>query len=489
MGKFLSISQNTFVQTIRQPIFGILILVTFAVLALELCQAGWTMTSDYVLANQKLLQDLGLSTLLMFSGVLLAAFSASSVLAREIDDRTALTVVSKPVSRGLFVLGKFAGVSAAVTAGFYLCSIVFLMTVRHRVPSTAASPIDWPVIVLGLGALGLAVLIGLAGNYLFGWHFTSAAVWSALATMTLAMGVLLFVGKGWHIVPLGFDAVPDPHDPDTYQLITPQLLTSILLIYLAALIFCAVAVTTSTRMGQMITLLVCLGVFALGSMHPALAQLAKSHPAIHALTWASPNLTYFYGLDSDNPVPPHVVGSFALYGLIYMAAVLSLGIALFQTRQLESQQTSSNMPGVVGLLARVGMVMAAAAAIWGIDILCSLVRPDSSDLLKHNMAPGYQALAGMILLMFAAWSWWLWGSFVRGQRWAYWMVLVFFALGLVFTLPVLVSSQVRQWIVLTSDTQIMVLAGIDAFVVLVMVLPKTRRHFEFHLRKKSAKQA
>src|ERR1035437_2196500 len=145
MGKFLSISQNTFVQTIRQPIFGILILVTFAILALELCQAGWTMTSDYVLANQKLLQDLGLSTLLMFSGVLLAAFGASSVLPREIDDRTALTVVSKPVSRGMFVLGKFAGVSAAVTAGFYLCSIVFLMTVRHRVPSTAASPIDWPV--------------------------------------------------------------------------------------------------------------------------------------------------------------------------------------------------------------------------------------------------------------------------------------------------------------------------------------------------------
>src|ERR1035437_9640963 len=55
MGKFLSISQNTFVQTIRQPIFGILILVTFAILALELCQAGWTMTSDYVLANQTLL--------------------------------------------------------------------------------------------------------------------------------------------------------------------------------------------------------------------------------------------------------------------------------------------------------------------------------------------------------------------------------------------------------------------------------------------------
>jgi ABC-type transport system involved in multi-copper enzyme maturation permease subunit len=489
MGKFLSISHNTFVQTIRQPIFGILILVTFAILVLEVSQAGWTMTNDYVVANQKLLQDLGLSTLLMFSGVLLAAFSASSVLAREIEDRTALTVISKPVSRGMFVLGKFTGVSAAVTVGFYLCSLVFLMTVRHRPPSTATMPTDWPVITLGLVALGLSVLVGLIGNYSFGWHFTSAAVWSAVVMLTLAMGVLLFVGKGWQIVPMGYDSIPGPDNPDAFQLITPQLLVGILLIYLAALIFCAVAVTSSTRLGQMITLLVCLGVFALGSMHPPLAHLAQGHPALYALTWASPDLTYFYGLDSDKPVPLYVVGSFALYCLVYVAAVISLGIALFQTRQLESQQTSTNMPGVVGLLARIGILSAAIAAIWGIDILCRLLWPDPSVILKPGAAHGYQATSGTILLVFAAWSWWLWGCFVRGQRWAYWTVLVFSALSLVATLPVLLSTQVRQKIVVSSDTQIMVLAAIDAFVVLILVLPKTRRHFEFHLRKKSIKQA
>ncbi len=486
MGKFLSISRNTFVQTIRQPIFGILILVTFAFLVLEVSGAGWTMTTDYVKADQKMLQDLGLTTLLMFSGVLLAAFSASSVLAREIDDRTALTVVSKPVSRSLFVMGKFAGVSAAVTAGFYLCAIVFLMTVRHRMPSTAASPIDWPVITLGLLALGLAILGGLVGNYLFGWHFTSAAVWAALGLLTLAMGVLLKVGKGWQIVPMGYDAVPSPMAPDVTQLITPQLLTSILLIYLAALIFCAVAVASSTRLGQMITLLVCLGVFALGTMHPPLEQLAKSHPALHVLTWASPNLTYFYGLDSDKPVPPNVVGGFALYCVIYVGAVLALGIALFQTRQLESQQTSSNMPGVVGLLARTGIVTAAIAAGWGIDMFCQLLWPERSVILAPNFGHRYTALSVAGLLAFAAWSWWLWGNFVRGQQWAYWMVLMVAAFILAASIAVLVSPMVRRMLVVRSDTQIMLVAALDAFVVLIVILPKTRRHFEFHLQKKSA---
>jgi hypothetical protein len=218
--------------------------------------------------------------------------------------------------------------------------------------------------------------------------------------------------------------------------------------------------------------------------------MSKSHPALHALTWASPDLTYFYGLDSDKSVPANVVGSFALYGLIYVAAVLALGIALFQTRQLESQQTSSNMPGVVGLLARVGILSGAAAAIWAIDMLCSLLWPEPSAAMQPGaVSPRYAAMSVVILLVFAGWSWWLWGSFVRGQRWAYWMVLVFSALILASALPVLVFPQVRQKIVLTSDTQIMVLAAIDAFVVLVLILPKTRRHFEFHLRKKTTKAA
>ena len=350
-------------------------------------------------------------------------------------------------------------------------------------------PVDWPVITLGLLALGLAILVGLIGNYSFGWHFTSAAVLSAIVLMTLAMGVLLFVGKGWKIVPMGYDTVPGPTDPDAFQLITPQLLMGILLIYMASLIFCAVAVTTSTRLGQMITLLVCLGVFALGTMHPPLAHLAQDHPALYALTWASPDLTYFYGLDSDKPVPLHVVGSFALYCLVYVAAVISLGIALFQTRQLESQQTSSNMPGVVGLLAWTGRISAAAAAIWGINMLCMLLLPERSLILKLNVAHQYAALSGMVLLVFAVWNWWLWGCFSRGQRWAYWTVLVFTALGLVAAVSVLLWPQLRQSIVWRSDTQIMVLAAIDAFVVLVLILPKTRRHFEFHLRKKHATEA
>ena len=155
MIQFLSIAANTFTQAIRQPIAAVLIAVTFAVLVASVPLAGWTMdtSGEHHASDQKMLLDLGVSTLLM-GGLLLAAFSASSVLAREIADRTALTVISKPVSRATFVLGKFAGVAAAVAVGYYLMTVVFLMSVRHGVLSVATDVLDWPVVVLGLAALG-----------------------------------------------------------------------------------------------------------------------------------------------------------------------------------------------------------------------------------------------------------------------------------------------------------------------------------------------
>ena len=62
--------------------------------------AGFTMEDD-----QRMMIDLGLSTILL-CGTLLAAFIATNVLNREIQNRTVLTVISKPVSRPVFVLGK-----------------------------------------------------------------------------------------------------------------------------------------------------------------------------------------------------------------------------------------------------------------------------------------------------------------------------------------------------------------------------------------------
>ena len=94
--RFLGIAGNSLTETIRQPIYGILLLVTAFLLVLNLSLAGYTFDDD-----NKLLKDLSLSTLLL-CGLFLAAFSAAGVLSREIENKTVLTVVSKPVGRPVF---------------------------------------------------------------------------------------------------------------------------------------------------------------------------------------------------------------------------------------------------------------------------------------------------------------------------------------------------------------------------------------------------
>src|SRR5690606_27955164 len=95
--------------------------------------------------DNKLLVDMGLSTLAL-AGLLLAAFTATGVLSNEIENKTVLTTISKPVSRPMFVLGKFAGVAAALVLAYATLAIIFLLTVRHKVMMTASDRFDMPVI-------------------------------------------------------------------------------------------------------------------------------------------------------------------------------------------------------------------------------------------------------------------------------------------------------------------------------------------------------
>ncbi len=469
MIKFWSICHNTFVQTIRQPIFGILILVTFAVLVLDLPLSGWTMETDYHAGDQKMLESLGLSTLLI-SGLLIAVFSASSVLSREIDDKTALTVISKPVSRATFVSGKFIGVALAVAVAFYLCSLVFLMTVRHKVMPAASDQYDIPVIVLGLSALGLTILTALLGNLLFNWSFISTGVWGGLVFISIAMGLISFIGKGWLIVPFGTD-------------INPQLLVGLALMFMAVLIFVAVAVAASTRLGQIATLLICMGVFFVGSMHPYLfGKWAADIVAVRMLGWAAPKLTYFYPLDAlsmEKDIPLQFVGFAGAYCGLYVAAVLAIGMALFQKRQLEAQATSSSMPGLVGLLAWAGRGGAIAMAI-----ACGVIISQPAFYNVSGFATAGALLAGAIL------AWVVWGYFGRGVKWTYYLVLIASAIKACVSIFALVfPDKARQFVtesipqatafVESGEFPVIIFAAaiVAVAVVVIMFLPKTRRHF------------
>jgi len=160
--RFYAVALNTFVETIRQPIYGVILLATTILMILNVSLAAFTLDDD-----DKLLLDLGLSTLLL-SGLFLSAFSAAGVLSREIENKTVLTVISKPVGRPIFILGKFAGLVAALAVAFYLSTLVFVLSIRHGVMDYSSDPWDAPVLALGFGSLGIAVIAGAFCNYSMG---------------------------------------------------------------------------------------------------------------------------------------------------------------------------------------------------------------------------------------------------------------------------------------------------------------------------------
>ncbi len=251
--QLLAIARNALVESVRQPIFFILIAVS------GICQVFNNLLSTYsmgysdsseVSGDEKLFLDIGLSTILICL-TLLAAFIATAVMSREIEQKTALTVVSKPVGRPLFVIGKYLGVAAAMAIATTLMLLFFLLALQHGVMSRAQDKLDQPVMFFGLGAIILSMGLALWGNYFYGWVFTSSATLIMLPLILLAWLITLFLGPDWRIQGFMGD-------------LRPQIMLACFAVAMSMLVLTAVAVCCSTRLGQVMTIVVCFGVFLFG---------------------------------------------------------------------------------------------------------------------------------------------------------------------------------------------------------------------------------
>lgn len=249
----LTIARNTFVESVRQPIFFILLLIGGGLQVANTLLSAFTMgftESTEVFGDDKMLFDMGLATVVVCS-MLLAAFVATSVLSREIENKTALTVISKPVGRPIFVIGKYLGVTGAISIAAIILTVFFLFALRHRVMSTARDTVDGPVLLFSSLAVLLSIGLAIWGNYFYNWVFSSTAVFTLLPTILIAYALTLFVSKKWEFQAITTD-------------LKPQIMLASGCALLAILVLTSIAVAASTRLGQVMTIVVCSGVFLLG---------------------------------------------------------------------------------------------------------------------------------------------------------------------------------------------------------------------------------
>ena len=319
MSKLYTLTKNTFTETIRQPVYAIIIFVALLLFFISPSLTMYTMDDD-----SKFLREIGLSTLFL-TGLFIAIFSAAGVISEEIENKTVTTILSKPVQRPIFIIAKFLGVGSAVVLAHYICTIALLMVIRHGILESLDDTHDWTVISAAAAIICLTFLLSAFFNYTYDWKFLSTAVMLTAVFATFAIILLAFIDKSWKFNPSEnrFNAV------DIYG--------SVLLL-LAVIIIVALAVALSTRFNMVVTLSACVGLFLLGIVSDyTFGRFAQTHLWAKICYFLVPNLQIFWISDAiyeGSTVPLKYLSITAFYALCYTTAILALAIALFQRRQV-----------------------------------------------------------------------------------------------------------------------------------------------------------
>lgn len=339
--QFLAITRNAFLECIRQPVALVMLVIGTLLIVLSNPFASFTMQDD-----QHMFIDIALSTIFT-CGAILAAFLSAGVVNREIENRTVLTVVSKPVPRPVFVLGKFAGVTGAITTVTLWLAFVFMLVELHGTMPTVRTP--WHQPVLTFGSVALVVAIGAAtwANYFYGSNFTATAITLGAGLLALAYTLSLLFKPDWA--------------PETLaNSFRPELWKAVVTLLLAESVLGAIAVAASTRLGQVLTLALVLGLFVVGLLSDWLfarrleqlgdvlsrmpADQQRWYDALHlewgvfkALQAVVPNFQVFWLADAVTQKKPIGMDYLAMalpYGLVLIVMALAAGTMLFQRREV-----------------------------------------------------------------------------------------------------------------------------------------------------------
>lgn len=294
--KGAAVALSSFREGWRQPMFWLLLLVTLFLMALYPYIPFFTFGEDY-----KMVKELGYDCM-MLAAALFGVLAASMSISEEIEGRTAVTLMSKPVSRRQFLLGKYAGILLASLVMTATLSLFFYGMLLFKLEYIEKETIPTPAGFEGFAASLVGRWGPTAGTFLRG-----AAFWFG------------HVGLNLPGVVLGFCQV---------------------------MVLLAIAVALATRLPMIVNLVICLVVFFLGHLTPVLSQVSQArfalvHFVAQLFDTLLPGLDLFNlgpAISRDTPLPSGpfavYVGMVALYAVLYSSIALLFGLILFEDRDL-----------------------------------------------------------------------------------------------------------------------------------------------------------
>ncbi len=149
------IARATTKEAVRQPVFWLCLGLALILLVINTFLPFFSLGDDV-----KMQKDCGLATILI-SSVLIAVWTASTSVADEIEGKTAMTLLSKPINRRQFVLGKYIGIVQTILWYMIPLSIVFLALIYYKIGYDAKESSEEAPIAALRWAITLQVIPGL----------------------------------------------------------------------------------------------------------------------------------------------------------------------------------------------------------------------------------------------------------------------------------------------------------------------------------------
>jgi ABC-type transport system involved in multi-copper enzyme maturation permease subunit len=298
-----AVALAAFREGVRQSMFWLLAGIAVVAMTVSPLVPYFTFGEDHLVVK-----ELGYDTIMLVA-VLFGALAASLFVSEEIEGRTAITLMSKPVSRRQFLMGKYVGILMAALLMFALLGTYFEGVQLFKHWWDRLDPTPTPAWV----AAGLERLAppAEAADFLRG-----AGTWAALTLDTLPGLVLSFS---------------------------------------QVMVLVAIAVSLATRVPMVVNLTTVLVVYFLAHLTPVLVAIGNRAKATDPGSAVSQLLSFMaelfnyllpdlgaFRMDpvllSDTPLPAvaftQYLGSVALYGVLYTAIVLFFGLILFEDRDL-----------------------------------------------------------------------------------------------------------------------------------------------------------
>lgn len=130
----------------------------------------------------KVAVDIALSTV-SFSGLLLVLFVGINLMAKDLDKRTIYTVLSRPISRSQYIIGKFVGMVLLIVAAVFCVSIIAMLSVLMiKMSYPGYFPrFSWSLVLLALAFITLSLVLLSALSFFA--SFTSSSFVTLVLTM------------------------------------------------------------------------------------------------------------------------------------------------------------------------------------------------------------------------------------------------------------------------------------------------------------------